>query len=1022
MSRVDRPAPRFASNERNVEVTSIPRRRRRRAILAGTVAAALAAVGVVAVQANAEAAGELVINGTFDAGQDPWFVTVPGGVTDGQLCANVPPGTTNPWDAIVGQNNIVIAEGVTYTLKFTASATKDVVVRALVGESDPPFGTQTDQHPNLTTTPQEFSYIFEANATWTNGQVAFQIGGSADAWTFCVDNVSLAPFAAEQLINGDFSAGKDPWWATGNVPADVVDGKLCAEVPGGTTNPWDAIVGQNDITILSGESYTFSFEAAASKNITVRALVGLNGPPFTTATDQNPQLTPTPQTFTYTFTANEDWDGTGQVAFQLGGSADAWTFCLDNVSLAGGAAPPVYTPDTGPRVRVNQVGYLPKGPKNATVVTEASEPLAWQLLDGSDAVVASGTTTPRGVDDSSGQNVHSIDFSAHRDAGTGFRLVADGETSHPFDLSAAAYEQLRIDSLKFYYTQRSGIEILDSLRPGYGRPAGHVGAAPNQGDVSVLCQPGVCDYSLDVRGGWYDAGDHGKYVVNGGISVYQLMSEFERTKVAASAEAATLGDSTLALPESGNGVPDILDEARWEMEFLLSMQVPAGKPLAGMAHHKIHDEQWTGLPLMPHLDPQKRELHAPSTAATLNLAATAAQSARLFASYDRAFADRSLAAARAAWAAATANPAVYALPSDATGGGPYDDDNVTDEFYWAAAELFITTGEKEFSDYVLASPLHTSDVFRAESFDWKYTATPARLDLALIPNDLPGRDAVRASVLAGADEYLATIAAHPYGLPYSPANGLFDWGSNNLVLNNMVVMATAFDISGDRRYRDGVLQGMDYLLGRNALNQSYVTGYGENASENQHSRWYAHQLNADLPNPPPGTLSGGPNSSIQDPVAQALLQDCEPQFCYVDEIQSWSTNELTINWNSTLAWVAAFVADQGDATPVAAATCRVRYETAELPFGLFAGAVTITNTGSSTIDGWTLGWSFIGDQRVVLPLGASVTQSGAAVTAKNIALNKRIRPGRAVSFAFLGTSSLADLEPGLFLLNGEACT
>jgi endoglucanase len=103
---------------------------------------------------------------------------------------------------------------------------------------------------------------------------------------------------------------------------------------------------------------------------------------------------------------------------------------------------------------------------------------------------------------------------------------------------------------------------------------------------------------------------------------------------------------------------------------------------------------------------------------------------------------------------------------------------------------------------------------------------------------------------------------------------------------------------------------MDYILGRNALNQSYVTGHGPRASHHQHSRWYANQLDPKLPPPPPGTLAGGPNSSIQDPLAADTLKDCKPQFCYRDDIQSWSTNELTINWNSALAWMAAFAAEQ----------------------------------------------------------------------------------------------------------------
>ncbi len=712
----------------------------------------------------------------------------------------------------------------------------------------------------------------------------------------------------EQIVNGTFDNGTDSWWAS-NTTIAVSDGRLCADIPGGTADPWATIVGQNDIDLVAGETYTFRFFATGNPRGVVKAMVQMPVDPYTAYVTVNPQLSVSGNEYTDTFTSPVDLTN-AQVVFQLGGSAEPWRFCLDDVSLQGGAEPEVYKPDTGPRVRVNQVGYLPKGPKNATVVTDATTALAWQLKNSAGTVVASGTTTPRGVDASSGQNVHSVDFGRYTRRGTGYTLVADGETSRPFDIGTGFYEKLRLDALKFYYTQRSGTEIRDDLRPGYGRPAGHVGVEPNQGDTQVPCQPGVCDYTLDVSGGWYDAGDHGKYVVNGGISVHQLMSEYERSLVARTGEPWTLWDKTLTLPESGNRVPDILDEARWEQEFLLKMQVPAGQPLAGMAHHKIHDESWTGLPLLPHLDPKKRELHPPSTAATLNLAATAAQAARVFLPYDVAFAKRNLKAATAAWAAAKAHPDRYASPADATGGGAYDDNDVTDEFYWAAAELYLTTGGKEYRDFVLASPHHTGDIWRERGFDWGHTAQLGRIDLALLPNRLPDRARVRASVVEGADRYLATLNAHPYGVPYNPQDNVWDWGSNNLILNNAVVMAVAFDITGKDRYRDGVLETMDYIFGRNALNQSYVTGYGEVASRNQHSRWYAHQLNPDLPNPPVGTLAGGPNSSIQDPVAQRKLKGCAPQFCYIDDIESWSTNELTINWNAPLAWMAAFIADQ----------------------------------------------------------------------------------------------------------------
>ncbi|WP_153040400.1 glycoside hydrolase family 9 protein [Actinoplanes sp. TFC3] len=702
----------------------------------------------------------------------------------------------------------------------------------------------------------------------------------------------------EQVVNGGFSAGTAPWWSNGGTTIDVSSGQACITVPGGTVNRWDVAIGQNDLDLVAGENYRFSF--TASGDHPVRAIVGLSTAPYDTYFAAAPALTSTASAFSYTFQAGVT-TSSAQVALQVGGSAEPWTFCLDDVSLLGGVPPEVYVPDTGPRVRVNQIGYLPGGPKRATLVTTATTALPWRLANAAGRIVARGRTTPRGVDVSSGQNAHSIDFSGYRIRGTGYTLSADGETSRPFDVDTTAYRQLQRDSLKFYYTQRSGIEIRDDLRPGYARPAGHVDVAPNKGDGAVPCQPGVCDYTLDVTGGWYDAGDHGKYVVNGGISVWQVLSAYEQRHAPMPA---------LAIPESGNGTPDVLNEVRWELDFLLKMQVPAGHPDAGMVHHKIHDAAWTGLPLLPHLDPQQRELHPVSTAATLNLAAVAAQAARVYRRYDPAYARMALAAARTAFTAAQANPDRLAPDSDSTGGGAYNDARVDDDFYWAAAELYLTTRDKHYRDYVLTSPVHTEDIFGTGAFDWGNTAAAGRLDLALLPSNLPGRAQVKASVVRGAEKYLAIQQAHPYGVPYAPANNLWDWGSNSTVLNNAQVLASAYELTGHAKYRTAALEAMDYILGRNALNQSYVTGYGEVTSHNQHSRWYAHQLDPALPNPPKGSLAGGANSSLQDPLAQSKLAGCVGQFCYIDDIQSWSTNELTINWNSALAWMATFAAAQ----------------------------------------------------------------------------------------------------------------
>ncbi len=803
--------------------------------------------------------------------------------------------------------------------------------------------------------------------------------------------------APEQLKNGGFDSGSAGWFTYGTTDVGTADGRLCTTVPGGLANPWDAGLGQNDVPLVNGSSYTLSFDASADPGSTFRANVQLGVDPFTSFFSQDVPLAADAQHFEFTFTASADATA-AQVVFHVGANPADYHLCLDNVSLRGGEPPAPYVPDTGPRVRVNQVGYLPHGPKNATLVTEATEAVTWFLEDGTGELVANGTTTPRGVDASSGQNVHTIDFGSFDSAGTNFTLHADGETSHPFDISADVYKQLRSDSLQFFYIQRSGIAIDGGLvGDQYARPAGHVGVAPNQGDTDVPCQAGVCDHRLDVRGGWYDAGDHGKYVVNGGIAAYQVLNTFERTKTAISAGGgAALGDGTLRVPERGNNVPDILDEARWELDFLMRMQVPAGQPLAGMAHHKIHDQNWTGLPLQPQDDPQPRELHPPSTAATLNLAATAAQCARLFAPYDAAYANKCLTSAKSAYTAAKAHPSMLASGTDSNGGGAYNDDDVSDEFYWSAVELYLSTGEQQYLTDLTASPHHTDDVFGATGFSWPATAALGRLDLATVPSGLPAADRqrVRQSVITSADSYLATLAAEAYGLPMPGAKSNYFWGANSNIINNLVVIATAYDLTGDQKYQAGALQGMDYIFGRNALNHSYVTGWGEASSQNQHTRIYAHQLDA----------------------------SCAPQFCFVDDINSYSTNEVAVNWNSALAWISSFLADQGAGQVLAAGACKIGYAVRGTWSGGFKADVAITNTGSAPINGWSLRWAWTGGQRVTQGRLATVSQTGATVTAANVPSNKLIKPGRSTTFGItVKTASGANPLPGLFTLNGKSC-
>jgi len=737
--------------------------------------------------------------------------------------------------------------------------------------------------------------------------------------------------SAELIPNGRFGAGAEPWWATQNLSFTLTGGALCVDVPGGLANPWDAIIGLENLSLTAGQAYNLSFFATGTPEGPIRALVQRPDGDNAAFLELNVTALPAGSAHGMRFDAPQTLTN-AQFALQLGGSATPWTFCLDDVSLTDGAPTADESPAAATAVWVNQLGYLPTGPKRATIASDAAAPLAFSVLDASGAEVFAGQTEPRGMDISAGLPVHVADFTRLDLSGENFTLKVLDQVSPPFAIQPGLYADLSIDALSYFYPVRSGIEISGALAgPQYDRPAGHVGApgtgSVNQGDRDVPCQPPeasaavygepwTCDYTLSPVGGWYDAGDHGKYVVNGGISVAQLLAAYERAALLDGPALAALGDSTLKIPESGNGIPDILDEARWELDFIAAMTVPEGQPLAGMVHHKIHDNEWTGLPTLPHLDDKLRELHRPSTAATLNAAAVFAQASRLFARFDSDYATTLANRAVSAFAAAEANPAIFAPAADGdAGGGPYDDQNVDDEFFWAAAELAITTGDSSYMSRVTASSFWGDpSLFISTGFDWANVAPFAVLQLVANRDTLSPDDALVVTTLltTHADYLLTLVRQNPFGHAYDPPEGRYGWGSNHLVLQNATILAAAHDLTGDVTYRDAAIESMDYVLGRNALSRSYITGYGTLFSENQHSRWFANQLDPSLPHPPKGSLAGGANADLMDPIAQKTFGDtgCAPQTCYIDHIESWGTNEITINWNAALAQLASYLADQ----------------------------------------------------------------------------------------------------------------
>ena len=566
-----------------------------------------------------------------------------------------------------------------------------------------------------------------------------------------------------------------------------------------------------------------------------------------------------------------------------------------------------------PAVHANQAGYIPHAAKIAIATNDAPSALGWTLIDAGGSVVAQGKTKVFGDDSASGEHVHWADFSAYDQAGKGYQLRVGSDVSFAFDIDSSAYRKLKYDALRYFYYNRSGVAITLPFAVDFKwtRPPGHLS------DAMVSCIGKSCGYRLDVTGGWYDAGDHGKYVVNGGLSAWTLLNLYERTLYLGSS-LDEFADDKLMIPESGNGVNDLLDEARWEVEFILKMQVPEGQPKAGMVHHKIHDTSWTMLGTTPPTETDTRYLHAPSTAATLNLVAVAAQSARIWRQIDPPFAARCLLAAKRGWNAASGFPAVYASSFDKEGGGPYDDKEVSDEFYWAAAELYVTTGLPGLLKYLRASEhflkvpkqVGHERIKQFTAWTWQATGALGSVSLAVVPGVL-GIDelaSVRGAIVAAADEYAAELEKQGYRVPFRPGtDGKYPWGSNSFVANNAIVLALAHDFTKRSRYLDGVVQSLDYLLGKSPNGISYVTGYDEYAFENPHHRHWAHMRSPRIPRPPPGALSGGPNSSLQDPLARRRRSGCAPMTCYVDHVDAWSVNEVAINWNAPLSWLAAFV-------------------------------------------------------------------------------------------------------------------
>jgi len=589
---------------------------------------------------------------------------------------------------------------------------------------------------------------------------------------------------------------------------------------------------------------------------------------------------------------------------------------------------------TFPAIKVNQVGYEPTGTKYALVtgfgeILSATAGTAFHVIRASDgASVYDGTLTLQTPYDSlSGDEVLAADFSAVTTPGTYFiRVDAPGiEDSLQFQIGFGVFDKVLRDSMRYYYFQRQGIAIEEPYGEGFTRPLG----TPSE-TAAYFQSSGPNGPRVDVSHGWYDAGDQGKYVANSPAVVVDLMDAY-------STFPWIFHDGQNDIPESANGKPDILDEVKWELDWLVKMQDPASGGFYAIAYagsclpnvSPCRPDSATGSYIADVVNGQSNVRPTPETA---NAVAALAHAARVYQAYDPTLAASYLAAAQSGWAYLTANPQV--IPSSGLTYGSSDD---SDGRLWAAAELFRTTGEDVYNAYFLAHYQKYGPNFNQPNgteFD-----APFRAFIAY--NLAPGADCQEH---AWFQQHYALWRAGQLARMSSPwRNFLYAywWGSNSVDLGAVSTLAMADRAAGytsSADVLDAARNQMNYILGVNPLRHSYVVGEGADSATTTFSGLYwAYGVYT----PPAGYMGGGPNwySSPWFSRFQARA--------YADSDVDYQINENDIGYNLPLVFTAAVVA-AGELNTLRPTVGDVKCEGAA---NMCHVNITLTNTGLASISG-----------------------------------------------------------------------
>ncbi len=544
-------------------------------------------------------------------------------------------------------------------------------------------------------------------------------------------------------------------------------------------------------------------------------------------------------------------------------------------------------------IHLNQIGFYPDGPKQA-VVQGAAEG-TFEVIAENGERRFTGQLSSEEAWEMSGERVRVADFSDLDVPGV-YRLRVPGVgDSDPFEIKRAVLSDLTKGILKGFYYQRASSALPEAYAGRWARAAGHP-------DDKVMVHPSAASPGrpagtiLSMPKGWYDAGDYNKYIVNSGITTGTLLALYEQFP-------AFFDSFSLNIPESGGAMPDLLDEALWNLRWMMAMQDPAD----GGVYHKLTTANFEGM-VRPDQARAQRYVVQKSTAAALDFAAVMARAARVY--RGRAgvpgLADSMLTAAASAWDWAAANPSVpYRQnemnsrfdPDVATGA--YDDEQFEDEFAWAAAELYATTKDARYLD-----GHDPRQISRTSVPSWGNVQAMALMAL------LDNRDAVDAgsagaAITSLADELVQAQRASAYRMPFGAGRSDFAWGSTAVAANQGLILLQAYRLTGDQRYFDAAVANLDYLLGRNPLNLTFVTGFGDRSPMHPHHR---PSVSDGIDDPVPGMLVGGPNPGMQDAANCSTAYPSKlPALAYLDNDCSYASNEIAINWQASIAYLAGAI-------------------------------------------------------------------------------------------------------------------